>query len=110
VEYFDEKTFLYYEESILSEKLINAGYKIMYYPAVSVVHKAGSTVSSYHTLRNSHNQLFRSERYYFKKYRNIGQLMYKILLLGEFIWLNAWVPIMGIKRKLNRTGKYPFLR
>lgn len=105
VDYFDEKTFLYYEESILSEKLINAGYKIGYYPGVAVVHKAGSTVSSQHTLRKSQHQLFISERYYFKKYRNMNHFMYRILLIGEFIWLNAWVPIIGIKRRLKRKSK-----
>lgn len=69
VDFLDEATFLYCEEPILAERLLEKGYRCACCSAVSVVHNHGTTVKK--TLRKGHyvKNNMRSFRYYLKAYR-----------------------------------------
>lgn len=89
---FDEKTFLFSEESILSEKMLRIGQKTYYLPEVIIVHKGN------HIIGNSYSNIeklrirYASEEYYYKKYLNvnqalifIGRIIFEIYLLKVFL-------------------------
>lgn len=73
IKYFDEYTFLYYEEDILVEKIINqTPYKLTYLPNAKVIHYEGATTKktlNYYML----GYFMQSESYYLKKYRNVSK-------------------------------------
>lgn len=66
----DPGTFLYAEEMILSERLLRAGRKVYYYPAVSVVHEHGFTTRKYYDELKVRSLKFESECYYYRTYRH----------------------------------------
>lgn len=82
VNYFDDFTFLYYEEDILVEKIMNnTPYKIIYFPDSKVTHYEGATTKktlNYFML----GYFMQSESYYLRKYRNVSKsfliLLYSI--------------------------------
>jgi len=102
VDFFDEKTFLYYEEAILSEKLVQSDFKILFYPGVMVEHNQSTTVAVAYSIRKSQNILLESERYYFKNYRKIRSLKYSILLVGQFFWISVWIPLLELRIRLKK--------
>ena len=71
---FDENTFLYAEENILSERLGTIGKGCWFNPSVQVVHEHGSTVNEH--LRNKESALmqFRSMAYYYMHYKGYSHL------------------------------------
>ncbi|MBV6478948.1 MAG: Rhamnosyltransferase WbbL [Ignavibacteria bacterium] len=74
---FDEKFFLYKEEEDLCKRILHAGYKILYYPEVSIMH-IGHVVA----LRSEH--FGNSMNYYLEKhFRN--KLSFKILNVLKII-------------------------
>lgn len=68
--YFDEYTFLYYEEPILSEKILTKGYHILYVPDAEVMHYHGSSTKGISEKKFSF--LMDSEAYYLLNYRKIN--------------------------------------
>jgi GT2 family glycosyltransferase len=67
---FDENTFLYAEEMILSEKLRNIGFKTYYYPCISLIHRHKGT-NTFNLRKISHI----SKRYYYKYYENTNEIL-----------------------------------
>ncbi len=55
VNFFDENTFLYYEENIIAKKLKQVGYKIMLHSDIFVFHNHSVTIDkkAYTVLKNS---------------------------------------------------------
>jgi GT2 family glycosyltransferase len=77
---FDPNTFLYCEESILSERLASIGCKVFYDPNVEIIHEQGvSTNETINTdkvnIINKKERLFNSEIYYYKNYRNYNNIV-----------------------------------
>ena len=73
---FDEHTFLYFEESILAEKLISIG-KSMYFDSdVKIVHYEGGS-----TKRNKMKESIETDSriYYLKCYKNVPQILLWVL-------------------------------
>ena len=71
---FDENTFLYAEENILSERMSEIGKCLYFNPSVSVFHEKGTTVrANYDTWRQAILQL-RSMAYYYREYRGYSRL------------------------------------
>lgn len=73
VEGFDNKTFLYAEESILSERYRNKGYKVLYEDSVEIIHEQGGSTTekskSYgQNIIAKRDRLFNSEIYYYEEY------------------------------------------
>ena len=62
---FDEFTFLYAEEKIISRRMLEKGYITYYLPAIKVIHNH-SGVDNYKLRKVLH----RSMRYYYRKYEN----------------------------------------
>lgn len=77
--YFDENTFLYYEENIISKKLYSLNYKIMINSNISVFHNHSVTIDKNIHSINKFKILKQSQIYFHKNYNNANLL--KILLL-----------------------------
>ncbi|MEK6697994.1 MAG: glycosyltransferase family 2 protein [Nitrospirota bacterium] len=74
---FDENTFLYMEEDILSERLKGLGMAEYYVPSIRLYHKWGQSIGATGLVH-----LFRSTMYFYKRYRGVG-------LVGE-AFLRLW--------------------
>ena len=76
---FDTSTFLYYEESILTEKMLLIGKKVYYYPKASVIHEHGTTTKKYLDYLKIDRMKYESASYYFSKYRGKSKFELKIV-------------------------------
>ena len=65
----DPHTFLYAEESILSERMKAIGKKVCFLPSVRVVHEHGATIRSYFDRRKTAWLRFQSDAYYYRTYK-----------------------------------------
>lgn len=79
---FDENTFLYSEECILSERYSLKNYKVYYLPSVSVLHRHSQTISKYYDKIARLKLLIKSDIYYYSNYKN-----YNIYLLKSITHL-----------------------
>ena len=75
---FDPNTFLYAEESILSERMASIGKKVYYYPDSVVIHEHGATTGKYAKCKRNDWQ-FESENYYYRTYKHTSSFL---ILLG----------------------------
>lgn len=66
---FDERTFLYAEEPILSERLSRIGKRCWFCPSVTVVHDHGVVIGSSFKRTETDWMQFRSMAYYYRRYR-----------------------------------------
>ena len=67
---FDENTFLYAEEPIISERLSRIGKRCWFCPAVTVVHDHGAIIRSSFKRKEMDRMQFQSMAYYYRRYRN----------------------------------------
>jgi len=82
--YFDEHTFLYYEEHIISEKLFRLGEKILYYPFCAVVHNHDYFLGE-EVEWNIRIQTAKSEMYYLKEYLNASKVYIRLFYILKSI-------------------------
>ena len=68
--FFDENTFLYYEENILGKKLKNKGYKSYIHNEIEVKHNLSQSVDKSINSLKKYKILKKSQRYYEKEYNN----------------------------------------
>jgi len=105
VGWFDETTFLYVEEAILSEKLSQVGYKMAYVPLVSVYHE--HEVSTVTLGKKRYLVHLKSILYYFKKYRNYGVIRLWLIKVGflynVFILQPVLMRVKSLLRKLKNN-------
>lgn len=85
---FDENTFLYAEENILSERMGKIGKCFVFNPAVSVFHEKGVSISSSYDKRRSSLLQWESMRYYYRHYRSYSlvscslvDIIFRLILL-----------------------------
>lgn len=78
---FDEKTFLYYEEPILAEKLLNIGKQCWHCGEASVIHNHAKTISTNIKKKEIANILCESYKYYLRKYRKMKTIQIKLCVL-----------------------------
>ncbi|OBQ05010.1 MAG: glycosyltransferase [Anabaena sp. LE011-02] len=82
---FDEKFFMYFEESDLCQRVRNKGYKILYTPYISLIHIRGYSVNK--ISNRMAVEYRRSQIYYYHKHRPMWEiLMLKIYLLFKFLF------------------------
>lgn len=88
VDFLDEATFLYCEEPILAERLLNKGYRCACCSSTGAVHNHGTTVKKTLQKRSFIKNNMSSFRYYLKAYRKFSPitrlwcaLFYKLKLL-----------------------------
>lgn len=80
--YFDENTFLFYEEDIIAEKIKKAGYKIYLLNDISFMHYDSQTIGKVMKSIRKIQILFDSKIYYHKEYNNANKFqifIFKIL-------------------------------
>ena len=70
IDYLDENTFLYSEEPILSARLENKGYKVLYLADVEVLHRHEESDKGNAEVRTTH--YWNSRYYYLKNYKYKG--------------------------------------
>lgn len=75
---FDPNTFLYAEETILSERMTRMGKSLYFYPAVTVEHQHGATISSHLSRETIARQRFQSDAYYYHAYKGESTLSIRV--------------------------------
>lgn len=70
----DERTFLYGEENILSERLSGIGRKMYFDPSVTVLHEHEKTIGRLHGERERAMMQFDSMACYYRNYKGISKL------------------------------------
>lgn len=65
--FYDEATFLYWEEYIIAEKLLSSGFDTFFVPASRVLHKVGNSTRNIDTVEKTLYTL-QTERYFQKNY------------------------------------------
>ena len=85
---FDENTFLYAEENILSDRMSRIGKVFWFTPAVKVLHEHGKTISRGHDATARAWMQWKSMKYYYRTYRgasrtgsSLAGLIYSLILL-----------------------------
>lgn len=68
IDYFDEKTFLYYEEQILSKRLEEMDYQVAVDNNVVIIHEHAVTIDKNINRINKYKELKKSQRYFVYKY------------------------------------------
>jgi Predicted glycosyltransferases len=101
---FDERTFLYREESILSERLKTIGKRMYYDDSVSIRHFVGNTTSKKApNLLLLNCELF-GQRLYFGEYAKSSAVAMGLLRLSQWIRVGL-VKLAILKRKLREADR-----
>lgn len=87
INYFDEKTFLYYEELILAKKLQKIGKKEGINNEVKIIHNHSVTIDKSIKRINKYKILKESQKYYVKSYLKANKLQMGLLYLTNKISL-----------------------
>jgi GT2 family glycosyltransferase len=88
---FDERFFMYFEESDLCQRARDQGWQIMYTPAVSLIHLGGYSVGK--TADGLRLEYRRSQLYYYQKHRPLWE---QVILRGYLALKFGW----GQNRKI----------
>jgi len=99
---FDEETFMYCEEMILSERMKSKGYKCYYYNDYTVVHEHGSTVKQYVNNTKNDRWTYSSLLYYCKEYRNAGSVLLFFATLSRALNVRVMYLKEGVKKYLRK--------
>ncbi len=85
----DEKTFLFGEEVILSERMKKINKKVYYLSSTTVLHAHGQTISKHVNLTRGAKIMYNSLLYYFKYYRNVNNvdIMLSKLVFYPYIYI-----------------------
>lgn len=94
---FDENTFLYAEEMILSERLKRIGYSTYFYNNLEIIHNHGSTTKNTFSFIQNNRLSFESNLYYFEKYK-VCSFFEKILSKLAF---NIFKLVYPIKKQVK---------
>jgi len=99
VGFFDEHTFLFSEEEILLERIKQKGYKSVYCPSTTIIHRHGQSTRLLH-LRKLIDENFRSKKYFLQTYRGYGKFSMKLFEFSHIVWVNFWIPLKNLALKL----------
>lgn len=102
VGYFDENTFLFYEEDILGKKIRNAGYKLQLLNNIYFMHYDSQTIGKLMNMFKKMDILFDSKIYYHKTYNNAGKIKLFVLKILRYVRkfeLIIEVPILKLFKK-----------
>jgi len=103
VDYFDENTFLYCEEMILAEKLLEKDLRMAYLPGKEVKHQHGASTAR---LDADISKLeFESRLYYFGRYRGFGKARIAMLKAASWIYKQIWFPLFQTSKRKLRGGR-----
>lgn len=104
---FDNNTFLYLEEMILSERLLKYGYKVYFYNGVRMIHEHGYTTKDTQGELRSIEIQFKSNCYYYKEYMKASNLTLAFAKLSFKLFKSSYMLKGKIKEKLvaNKRGE-----
>lgn len=102
VSMFDENTFLYAEEMILSERLLQKGYKNYFTNDVEIIHEHGQTIKDTFSTLKGMEISFNSNLYYFKKYRKTKKIYLKLSIISFKIFKLLFPFKENIKNVIGR--------
>lgn len=85
-DYFDEGTFLYYEEQILAEQVKKAGKKEIIDNKVTIIHNHSVSIDKSIKRVKKHMALKESQRYYAKKYKNANKIQMSLLYITDYFY------------------------
>lgn len=91
IDYMDEYTFLYFEESILAERLLKKGYKCAVCTETSIIHNHSTTVKSTFDKKKIARLNTESLRYYLLQYRKFNLLTTQLCCLFNYC---KWIKIL----------------
>lgn len=105
VSYFDENTFLFYEEDILGDKIKEAGYKIQILNNINFMHYESKSIGKIMNLYKKMDILFDSKIYYHKKYNNVNGI--KIFIINFLRYVRKFelifeVPILKLSKNIRK--------
>ena len=85
---FDEGTFLYAEEPILAERLVQKGYYMYYCPDTEVIHEESGIIGNIYDVKVKEKYRLESELYYYRKYKNISSAISNItkIIFEVYYW------------------------
>ena len=89
VDFFDENTFLYYEENILGKKLKDNGMFTYVDNTVKVIHNLSVSVDKTYNSIKKYKILKNSQKYYEKNYNNLN--IFGIILLRIFYYISLTI-------------------
>ena len=90
INYFDNNTFLYFEENILYRKLLNVNKKNYLIPHLRCIHLGASTSRKSSSMFTMNCQM-NSTAYYLKKYRNAPIVAQYVGVMSFFTRLKIWL-------------------
>lgn len=96
---FDENTFLYAEELILSERMRRQGYGSYFLPSVKVIHNHGNVTKKAFEKKKIIDIYNTSILYYFKTYRNTSKLETIIFQFSNFLYNNLFLKCCKISNR-----------
>jgi GT2 family glycosyltransferase len=99
----DEQFFMYYEETDLCKQVHTRGYKLIFNPAVSIVHLGGASEERKKKTSLGPVYFYRSQLQYLRKHRVPGRLLVRSYL--AFSSLLLW-GLMKIKGKPDAARNY----
>ncbi len=95
INYFDEGTFLYYEENIIGKKFKDINNETYVDSSVSIVHNESISVDKSIGSLKKYKILKESQRYYQKKYNNVGII--KLFFLKVTYYISYFISYIIIK-------------
>lgn len=87
IDLFDEGTFLYAEELILSEKLGRINKQMYYESSVSVIHEHNQTIGKFINTSKRLLLMFDSEAYYYRKYLNVSDSLINLVRISLLVYI-----------------------
>jgi len=88
--FFDDNTFLYYEEAIIAEKGLAKGYHMMLDPTTKVIHLGAQSTKTQSTSLFTLNCEYNSLKLYLTKYRKLSWLKTNMILLNNALFIKAF--------------------
>ena len=112
VGYFDEKTFLFFEEDIIGDKLKEKGYEIYSLNHLKFMHYESQTIGKLYNSFKKQDMLFDSRIYYHKTYNKINNFelgilkIFRIVRKIELVFENPITKILS--NIINKINIYDF--
>lgn len=100
---FDENTFLYYEEDILSERGNLCGLNWYYDASVRILHEGGATTSRSLSLLSQQEAWFKSTVYYYENYCNANWML---LAFAKFNFYWIFTPVFPLIKRVYKKIPY----
>ena len=87
INFFDENTFLYYEEQILSKTVKDHGKKVVVDNRVKIIHDHSVSIDKSIKRIQKHKILKTSQRYYIRKYQKSNFIQRALLYITDKLYV-----------------------